>query len=235
MTSDSYPYPVAISALIEDEKSHEPQNLRAISWLLQQPGRSVVVVTPRKNVSSPSIQRLIQLPGVSHQSRRGFSPGLLSGHRVLLAWPSRQDLNNLWGIEIDALAVIEWNDKATAEWVAIANPVHLSGAQVTQNPEANAQDPDPLPERVASILEHVAGMAAGYSSGLKWNEEDQLKADMMNRPDRWESISVEQVRSKCRELGMRPNDVDTIAGFLQRRKDGRRFNVRSTYKTFQFN
>lgn len=77
-------------------------------------------------------------------------------------------------------------------------------------------------------------MAAGYSSGLKWNEEDMLKADMMLRPDRWASVSVEQVRAKCRELGMHPNDVDTVAGFLQRRKDGRRFNVRSSYKDFQF-
>lgn len=62
-----------------------------------------------------------------------------------------------------------------------------------------------------------------------------LKADMMNRPERWVPITVEQVRTKCRELGMRPNDVDTVTGFLQRRKDGRRFNVRSSYRDFQFN
>jgi hypothetical protein len=58
---------------------------------------------------------------------------------------------------------------------------------------------------------------------------------MMNRPDRWALITVEQVRAKCRDLGMRGADVDTIAGFLQRRKDGRRFNVQSSYRTFQFN
>lgn len=68
-------------------------------------------------------------------------------------------------------------------------------------------------------------MAAGYSSDLKWNEEDKLKADVMNRPERWGPITFEQVRTKCCELEMRPNDVDTVAGFLQRRKDGRRFNV----------
>lgn len=92
-----------------------------------------------------------------------------------------------------------------------------------------------MPNGVEGILEHIAGMAAGYSSGLKWNEEDKLKADMMNRPDRWVPITVEQVRLKCRELGMRPNDIDTVAGFLQRRKEGRRFNVQSSYRTFQFN
>lgn len=78
-------------------------------------------------------------------------------------------------------------------------------------------------------------MAAGYSTGLKWNEEDQLKADMMNRPDRWADVTVEQVRAKCRQLGMRGKDVDIIADFVQRRKDGRRFNVRSSYRTFEFN
>jgi hypothetical protein len=34
---------------------------------------------------------------------------------------------------------------------------------------------------------------------------------------------------------MRGEDVDTIAGFLQRRKEGRRFNVRSSYRSFEFN
>jgi hypothetical protein len=93
----------------------------------------------------------------------------------------------------------------------------------------------PLPNGVDAILEHIAAMAAGYSSGLKWNEEDKLKADMMNRPDRWVPVTVEQIRAKCRQLGMRADDVDTIAGFLQRRTEGRRFNVRSSYRTFQFN
>ena len=88
---------------------------------------------------------------------------------------------------------------------------------------------------VEEILENIAAWAAGYSSGLKWNEEDKLKADMMNRPERWAPITVEQVRAKCRALGMRPDDVDTVAGFLQRRKEGRRLNVQSSYRTFHFN
>lgn len=70
-----------------------------------------------------------------------------------------------------------------------------------------------------------ASLSDGYSSGLKWNEEDKLKADMMNRPARWQAITVDQLRARCRELGLKPNDIDTIAGFLQRRKDGRRRDV----------
>lgn len=91
-----------------------------------------------------------------------------------------------------------------------------------------------LPNGVGQIREHIAAMAAGYSTGLKWNEEDMLKADMMNRPERWVPVTVDRVRAKCRESGMRPNDIDTVAGFVQRRKDFRRFNVQSSYRTFAF-
>jgi hypothetical protein len=33
---------------------------------------------------------------------------------------------------------------------------------------------------------------------------------------------------------MSPKDVDTVADLVQRRKDGRRFNVRTSYRTFRF-
>lgn len=237
MPSDSYPYPVAISRLTEGETSREPQNARAIRWLLEQQGGSVVVVTPRKDFHGESLKRLVSNSAVTHLSWRGFSTGSLHGHRVVYAWPDRQHLNDLWDAEPGALAVIEWNEEETAEWIETANPIQLL-RDGTLRPEAERQPAEPvaaLPGGVDGILEHIAGMAAGYSSGLKWNEEDKLKADMMNRPERWVPITVEQVRAKCRELGMRPNDVDTVAGYLQRRKEGRRFNVRSSYRDFQFN
>lgn len=237
MTSDVYQFPVAISRLSEGESSREPQNMRAIKWLLDQPGRSVVVVTPQKQFHGDSLKRLVAQPGVLHLSWKGFSTGSLAGRRVLYAWPDRQHLNGLWGEEADALVVIEWNESETAEWIEDANPVQLlRGETVPSAAAASVPEPrEPLPNGVDGILEHIAAMAAGYSSGLKWNEEDKLKADMMNRPDRWLPITPEQVRAKCRELGMRPNDIDTVVGFLQRRKDGRRFNVQSSYRTFHFN
>lgn len=237
MASDAYQFPVAISRLSEGETSREPQNLRAIKWLLDQPGRSVVVVTPQKQFHGDSLKRLVSQPGVVHLSWRGLSTGSLSGRRVLYARPDRQHLNGLWDVDADALVVIEWNEGETDEWIEDANPVQLLRGE-TVPPAAAPVVPEtrgPLPNGVDGILEHIAAMAAGYSSGLKWNEEDKLKADMMNRPDRWVPITPEQVRAKCRELGMRPDDVDTVVGFLQRRKDGRRFNVQSSYRTFHFN
>lgn len=225
---------VAVSRLGEDD-SLEAQNARAVKWLLEQPGGSVVVVTPRRVVESASIRRLISSPQVRHHAWRGFSGGNFDGQRVLYAWPDRKRLNEVWHVETDAIAVIEWGIDETAEWLDDMNPVQLYHGRTI----VPSTDPKPaleaLPNGVDGILEHVASMAAGYSSGLKWNEEDKLKADMMHGPDRWAPVTVEQVLAKCRALGMRGEDADTIAGLLQRRKEGRRFNVRSSYRDFQFN
>lgn len=226
--------PAAVSRLGEGD-SREAQNARAVKWLLAQPGGSIVVVTPRRAVESASLKRLIAQPQVQHHAWRGFHGGHFGGQRVLYAWPDREHLNQLWNVEADAIAVIEWSTEETAEWIEDANPVQLFPSETIAPSLHGRPEPEPLPNGVDGILEYIATMAAGYSSGLKWNEEDKLKADMMNRPDRWEPITVEQVRVKCRALGMRGADVDTIAGFLQRRKNGRRFNVRSTYRTFRFN
>jgi hypothetical protein len=228
--------PVAVSRLGGDETSREPQNIRAVTWLLEQPGGQVVVLTPRRDASSKILSRLVANPGVVHHTWRGFHASSFDGQRVVYAWPDRKHLNDVWGAEADALVVIEWNEDETAEWIADARPIQLLAEGEVQSPEeAGSGVLEPLPNGIDDILDHVAHMAAGYSSGLKWNEEDKLRADMMNRPERWLPVTVEQVRAKCRQLGMSPKDVDTIADFVQRRKDGRRFNVRSSYRTFHFN
>jgi len=226
--------PVAVSRLGADETSREPQNIRAVRWLLDQPGGRVVVVTPQRDFSSASLRRLVADPRVLHHTWRGFHPGGFVGQRVIYAWPDRKHLNDGWGAEADALVVIEWNEDETAEWIAAVRPIELLATGTLQPPESTTEPLPPLPNGIEEIIGYVARMAAGYSSGLKWNEEDMLKADMMNRPERWTSVTVEQVRLKCRELGIGPKDVDTITELLQRRKDGRRFNVGSSYRTFQF-
>jgi hypothetical protein len=235
MSSDGYTYPVAVSQLGEQD-SREAQNTRAVKWLLEQAGGSVVVVTPQKDFEGESLRRLIALPGTKHLSWRALSMGSLADRRVIYAWPDRQHLNDLWGIDADALVVIEWGREETAEWIQDANPIRILRDRILQPwfLEDLTSVADSLPKDVDQILDSIAAWAAGYDTGLKWNEEDKLKADMMNCPQRWASVTVEQVRAKCRELKMRPNDIDTIAGFLQRRKEGRRFNVRSSYRNFRF-
>jgi hypothetical protein len=227
--------PVALSRLGSEETSREPQNIRAVGWLLRQPGGQVVVVTPGRDFSSEILKELVACPDVIHHTWRGFNASSFDGQRVIYAWPDRKHLNDVWGGEADALVVIEWNENETAEWIADARPIQLLAEGLVHAPEhAESGVLEPLPNGIDDILAYVADMAAGYSTGLKWNEEDKLKADMMNRPDRWLPVTVEQVRAKCRQFGMSPKDVDTVADLVQRRKDGRRFNVRTSYRTFRF-
>lgn len=163
MKFEPYSYPVAIARLSEGETSREPQNLRATRWLLDQPGGSLVVVTPQKRTNGVSLNRLIEHPGVLHLSWRGLSTSALSG-RVLFAWPDRKHLNELWGADVDALAVIEWNENETEEWIKDARPIQLY-ADHDIEPEvltSQAVVTEPLPNGVDGILEHIAGMAAGY-------------------------------------------------------------------------
>lgn len=231
-------YPVAISRLSEDGNSREQQSQRAIKWLLKQSGGPIIVVTPKMSIDRDSLplNKLISKPGVTHRSWRGLSATSFSGQRVLHAWPDRKRLNDLWDIEADALAVVEWSPAETEDWIDSVNPVQLYPNEIVEPSSDNAdmEIGEPLPDEVERILEYIAAMAAGYSTGLKWNEEDKLKADMMNRPECWAPVAVEQVRVKCRQLGMSPKDSDTIAGFLQRCKEGPRFNVRDTYRDFKF-
>lgn len=236
VASGQYQYPVAI-ARIEGDESRTDQSRRAIAWLGGQQGGSIVVVTPQKQGYDSAIMALVSQPGVTQLSWKGFNAGYLDGHRVVYAWPDRRHLNDLWDASPDALVVIEHGGDAAAEWIEDAGPVLLlrSGAVALSPPAIPNDHSGPMPADVVEILEYVTRKAAGYDSGLKWNEEDKLKADMMNRPERWADITVEQVRSKLRDLGMRPADIDTIADYVQRRRDGRRFNVRSSYRTFRFN
>ncbi|MDO4058031.1 hypothetical protein QKG53_14505 [Clavibacter michiganensis] len=237
MASHAYPFPVAVSQL-EGDDSREAQTARAVKWLVAQPGGPVAVVTPRRRVEDEALKALLAVPGTTHHIWRGLSVGSLTGRRVLHAWPDTQRLNAMWGVDADALVVIEWGLAETAEWVEDSNALLLRPGQVlTQVADEHASSTAglaPLPDDVSQILEITARMAAGYDSGLQWNEEHKLKADMMNRPDRWAAISPEQVRARCRELEMRPADVDTIVGFVRHRQEGRRFAVRGSYRDFQF-
>jgi hypothetical protein len=91
-----------------------------------------------------------------------------------------------------------------------------------------------LPPDVNEIIEHIAHWAAGYSSGLKWNEVAKLKADMMNIPERWVPVTVEALRSKCIAAGMGTEDSDTIAELLRKGKAGHRLVPQASYRFHRF-
>lgn len=236
MSSNAYLYPVAVSRFTEGENSREPQNLRAIRWLLRQSGGSVVVVTPQAEIPSESLTRLVAKSGVAHMRWRGSSLGSLAGHRAIVAWPDRQHLNDLWGVKADALVVIEWGELETKEWIEAANPVQLYANRFVEpaKPADANEVGESLPEGVEDVLQYLAMASAEFGTDMEWHEEQKLKADMMHRPDLWASVAVKQVRERCRALGLSPNDVDTIGEYLRRQKDGRRFNLSHRYRNFQF-
>lgn len=158
--------PTAVSRLGEDD-SREAQNTRAVRWLLAQPGGSVIVVTPRRDVPSAVLRRLVAQSSVQHHAWRGHTGGFYDEHRVLYAWPDRQRLNEIWNVDADAIAVIEWSVEETAAWIEDMNPVQLLPGETIEPSAQSKPDLEPLPNGVDDILEYVAGMAAGYSTGLK--------------------------------------------------------------------
>lgn len=91
-----------------------------------------------------------------------------------------------------------------------------------------------LPPGIDSILEYLADAAAGYGNKLKWNEQAKLKTDLMNVPQRWVEVLVEQVGARCHQLGMRPQDVDLITDLIARAQAGSRLVPQPTYQDFRF-
>ena len=237
MTSDSFPYPVAVSRIGEQADSRGAQTSRAIGWLRKQSGGPIVVITPQKRLDSAVLEEFIGSPGVTHISWRGLNARSLAGHRVLHAWPTRKHLNDLGGVNIDALAVLEW--EVVAEWIEDAQPDILlrEGIEKALSGAGETANTAPLvPEEIIDILDYLAIKAAGYSSGLKRNEVEKLKADLMNRPDRWKAVTPQQVRRECKRSKISPNDVDLIVDLVTRRQQGKRFNLSgSSYKHFTFN
>lgn len=85
------------------------------------------------------------------------------------------------------------------------------------------------------ILQHLATMAAGYSTGLKWNEEAKLKADLMNTPNRWRHVSVQAASKRLLSLGMSPEDTRTLTEYISRAQSGKRLVPHKSYRDFKFN
>lgn len=228
-------YPSAVSRLIKGEDSRESQIARAIQWLLTQGDAPIVVVTPRKSVESSILKRVLAQPGVLHKTWKDLSKHSLERKRVLHMWPDEEDLEQLWDIDLVALAVVEWTDLTKwAKYVGAEVLPHERTTKTTKDTTEPSKS-DKLPERAQRILEHLASAAAAYSGGLKWDEEEKLKSDLMLRRDAWQDIPIENIEEKCRELRMRPGDTRLIVDLISRRQRGCWFNLnKSRYKGYEF-
>jgi hypothetical protein len=90
------------------------------------------------------------------------------------------------------------------------------------------------PEDIDRILEQLATMAAGYDNHLKWNEEAQLKADLMHNRRYWQGFDVALVRSRCQQLEMRPEDARLVSDLVSKAQAGRRLIPQRSYRDYRF-
>lgn len=101
--------------------------------------------------------------------------------------------------------------------------------------DARMGDSAAIPEDIERILSHLADKAASYSTGLKWNEEAKLKADLMNNPVRWKTVSAQAVSQRLLSLEMSPEDTRTLTDFVRRAQAGKRLVPHRDYRDFKFN
>lgn len=226
-------YPVALSRLGDEDDTREKQAERAITWLCKQSGGSITVITPNKRLDNKAIDRFVQNVNVNYYTWRENDGQYLTG-RVLYAFPNHERLSNLWNSQLDALAVLEWREDK--DWMTIAKPIILlPNNKIVEPISTDDFELGKLPNGISDILSYLASRADGYSQGMKWNEVDQLKSDLMECPKRWEAVTSEEVRQECLHLDMKLADVDQITELVTRRKQGRTFNLsKSSYKGFKF-
>lgn len=91
-----------------------------------------------------------------------------------------------------------------------------------------------LPPSVTTIIEYLARMARGYDNHLKWNKQAKFKADLMNVRHRWTRVETTAFRARCLAEGMRDEDVDDLAAWLGKAKEGRRLVPQRSYRDFRF-
>ncbi|MFU0524794.1 hypothetical protein ACMZ8M_04170 [Gardnerella pickettii] len=225
-------YPVALSRLGDQDDTREKQAERAITWLRKQSGGNITVITSNKRLDNKAIERFVQNVNVNYYTWRENDGQYLTG-RILYAFPNRERLSNLWNSQLNALAVIEWNEDK--DWMTIAKPIILLPNKIVEPTATDDFELGKLPNGISDILSYLAGMADGYSQGMKWNEVEQLKSDLMECPARWEAVTTEQIKQECLHLNMKLADVDQITELVTRRKQGRTFNLsKSSYKGFKF-
>ena len=77
-------------------------------------------------------------------------------------------------------------------------------------------------------------MAAGYSTGLKWNEVAKLKSDMVLVPHRWIGVDLRALEAKCRVVGLDDKDTGTILDLVRKVQADKRLVPQRSYRGFRW-
>jgi hypothetical protein len=97
------------------------------------------------------------------------------------------------------------------------------------------EDRHTLEPSVDEIIEEIGRWAAGYSTGLKWNEVAKLKSDMMLVRQRWLDVDLGALERKCRAVGLDSEDTRTVLDLARKVQSGKRLVPNRQYSTFQWN
>ena len=187
-----------------------------------------------------SFENACRTDGITLASTRGgFDIG---GRRLFMLYPDKQDLEAAeerlakcyLPTDVEEILVLVWNDSWVVDWVKRYGAKLIGDAPDGWLEKVDVVDTSGMPADIVEILELIAMKARTSDNKLPWQEKDQLKSDMMKNMVYWRTVTPEQVKEKCFELGMSVADGDEVAGMLQRRLDGHRFQVRSSYGDFEF-
>lgn len=91
-----------------------------------------------------------------------------------------------------------------------------------------------LEPSVDRIMDYIGLMAAGYSTGLKWNEIAKLKSDMMLVRHRWLGVDMRALEVKCRAVGLDNEDTATVLDLVRRVQAGKRLVPQRSYRGFRW-
>ena len=91
-----------------------------------------------------------------------------------------------------------------------------------------------LEPSVDRIMDYIGQMAAGYSTGPKWNEVAKLKSDMVLVPHRWIGVDLRALEAKCRVVGLDDKDTGTILDLVRKVQAGKRLVPQRSYRGFRW-
>lgn len=89
-----------------------------------------------------------------------------------------------------------------------------------------------LPSDVDAFMEWIGQNVRMCGGDLDWVEKAKIKADMMNVRARWRPsrVTPDALRDKCQAMGLRPEDVAAIVGWLEKVQAGRRLVPHRHYR-----
>lgn len=87
---------------------------------------------------------------------------------------------------------------------------------------------------IVGILKMIGIRASLNGGSIPWQEQNRLKADMMNMWQYWVGVDELALKAKCVEVGISHESTQVLLDFFRKRKAGRRLVPASRYRNKHF-